>query len=340
MSGLALPTRLLWVGLPLLVGVVFLNLGLGAATLPWSELPSALGLPVGTQASPGTIAILWAVRAPRVGLGLLVGAALAVGGALLQAVFRNPLADPGVLGVSGGAAVGAALVSVGGGALVLTLPNGWLWAPAGLSIGAFVGAFGAAWLVRLLGAGGSLRLILAGVVVSSLCGAVLSLTLWIADDAALRSINLWMMGSLGGATGPVVLAAAAWVGLPLVLALRLARRLDVLQLGETEAIHLGVDPERLRRHTLILVVWMVGTAVSLSGTIGFVGLVVPQLVRLLWGGAQRVVLVGSLVGGPTLLLAADLAARTLATPAEVPIGVLTALIGAPMFGWLLSRETT
>lgn len=331
---------LLPVAVVALVVAVLLNATQGAARIPAATVLATLAAPLGLADAPdpGHAAILWAVRFPRIGLALLVGAALAVAGALLQGVFRNPLADPGVLGVSAGAALGAASVQVlAGPATLALLPEPlrpWL-----LSLAAFGGAISTAVLVGRLGQRDGVTtpesLLLAGVAVNSGLGGGLALLLWIADDGALRNVTAWMMGSLGGATPGVLLGIGPLLVVPLVLGLALRRPLDALLLGEIEAGHLGVDAGRVRRRVIVLTAVLVGAAVSVSGIIGFVGLVVPHLVRLAAGATHRVVLVGALLLGPTVLLLADLGARTLAAPAEVPIGALTSLLGTPFFVALL-----
>lgn len=322
----------------LLVGLLLLNLVVGAVPLPARSLLHLVGPPppVGSEAAMHR-AILEQIRLPRIGLGLLVGAALATGGALLQGYFRNPLADPGLLGVSGGAALGAATVQV------LAVP----WLPPSLAalglgpmvFGAFAGALGAASLVGLLGArdsqGGGSTLLLAGVAVNAGSFALLGLLIWTADDADLRAITNWSMGSLAGADRGAVLASAPLLALALGGAWSLRRPLDALLLGEAEALALGVEPRRVRRAILGLSALLVGMSAALAGAIGFVGLVVPQAIRLALGGAHRRLLPASMLLGPALLLVADLLARTLAAPAELPIGVLTALLGAPAFALLL-----
>jgi iron complex transport system permease protein len=325
-----------------LAAVVLANGVVGAAAVPPGAVFAALLAPLGLASPPDAMseAILWSVRFPRIGLGLLVGAALAVGGALMQGVFRNPLAEPGILGVSNGAALGAATVQVFGAGLLPALPE--LLRPWALAAAAFLGALGASTAVAWLGrraAGAGEGLLLAGIAVNAGAGSLLALLLWVADDAALRGITAWMMGSLGGATGPVTLGVTPLILTAVALAVGMHRSLDALLLGEAGARHLGMDPRRVRRVALVACSVMVGAAVAVSGAIGFVGLIVPQLVRLAVGARHRVVLLGSLLLGPTLLLGADLLSRTLAAPAEIPIGVITSVLGTPVFGALLLRRS-
>lgn len=327
----------------ILSAVVVANATLGASPVPIAAVLASLAAPLGLGSAPeaGQDAILWAIRFPRIGIAVLVGAALSVGGALMQGVFRNPLADPAVLGVSGGAAVGAAAVQVwGGSGLVEMMPE--VLRPVMMAVGAFVGALGASAAVERLGERDGVTtgdsLLLGGIAVNAGSSALLAVLLWVADDAALRGITMWMLGSLGGATGALFVGILPLIAVPIMAALAMHRSLDALLLGETEAMHLGVEARKVRRQALVLTALMVGAAVAVSGAIGFVGLVVPQAVRLAAGATHGVVLVGSLLAGPTLLLIADLGARTLVSPAEMPIGVLTSLVGAPVFVWLLRRN--
>lgn len=277
-------------------------------------------------------AVLWAIRLPRVALGALVGGGLAVAGATLQGIFRNPLAEPGLIGVSSGAALGAVAAIVFG--LVtfgsVTLP---LFAfGGGLIATLIVYAFS-----RYGGRTEVVTLILTGIAVNAVAGAGTGLLTTMATDAQLRNIVFWTLGSLGGATWPAVVAVLPFVGLGVLLAVRWGRELNLMVLGEGEARHLGVSTEKVRLVLITLAALITGAAVSVSGIIGFVGLVVPHLIRLLSGPDHRTLLPASVLGGATLLLLADLAARTLVIPAELPLGVVTALVGGPFFLWLLHR---
>jgi iron complex transport system permease protein len=328
----------------LLAASCLLALGVGAMPIPIVRVVAVLAargqVDLGVDFSPAEAAVLWSVRLPRLLLGVGVGAGLGVSGAAMQGIFRNPLVDPGLLGVSSGAALGAVSTIVLGGHLAAWVPRPLL--AHLVPLGAFGGALGACALVRQLtrieGRTPPGLLLLAGIAVNALAGALTGLLSFTASDAQLRSITFWSLGSLGGASWsslPVVLLA---VGLPSLALWRLARPLDALLLGEAEAGHLGVEVERVRSRVITLVALVVGAAVSMSGVIGFVGLIVPHLLRLVMGAGHRRLVPAAALLGASLLLLADLLARTLAAPAELPLGVLTAILGAPLFLGLLARE--
>ncbi|MGW4425068.1 FecCD family ABC transporter permease [Streptosporangium sp. NPDC004631] len=279
-------------------------------------------------------AIVWQIRLPRVLLGVLVGAGLAMIGTVLQALLRNPLADPFILGTSYGAGVGAVSVTLAGSAV------------AGihtLSAGAFAGAVSATALVfALTRAGGMTRLLLAGVAVAFIGQAVINLLVLFGDDSggqAARQVLFWLMGGLGGArwTSLAIILALTVLTLP-ALALR-ARALDALLLGEQTAAGLGLRPGRLRGELFLLTSLLTGALVAVSGAIGFVGLMMPLFTRLLLRTSEnaRVLPVAALLGA-IFLIWADLLARTIVAPAELPVGVVTALCGGPVFLWLLVRR--
>ncbi|MEU9346488.1 iron ABC transporter permease [Streptomyces sp. NPDC048278] len=309
--------------------------GLGAYPVPTGDvLGSALhraGLG-GTALGRVPESVLWDVRFPRIELALLVGASLGCAGALMQGVFGNPLAEPGVIGVSSGAAVGAVAVI----ALGLDFLGTWT-----VSVFAFAAGLVTALLVYVVSRSGGrtevVTLILTGIAVNAFAGALIGLFLFFADTAAVNQITFWQLGSLSQATWPKVLAVLPCAALGLALAPFHARRLDLLSLGERQARHLGVDVERLRLTLVLVIALLTAAAVSVSGIIGFVGLVVPHVLRMAAGPGHRFLIPGSALLGAATLLSADLAARTLAAPAELPLGVLTALLGSPFFFWLLRR---
>lgn len=276
------------------------------------------------------------IRAPRVVLALLVGAALACAGAVVQTLFRNPLAEPGLLGISSGAALAAV-------SCIVLFPA-LLQFSLGLPAVAFVGASAAALVVlqiaRVSSLAPSVGQLLAGIAINALAAAGIGVLSYLADDLALRSLTFWMFGSLGTSNWAALLPCLPLLALLLVLAPGQARQLDVLQLSEAEAAYLGVDVPRLRRRLLGLVVLSVGTAVALSGIIGFVGLVVPHLLRLAGLRSHRQLLPASALLGALLLLCADTVARTAFAPGELPVGMLTALLGAPFFIGLLLRRSS
>ncbi|SDQ02469.1 FecCD family ABC transporter permease [Ectopseudomonas guguanensis] len=337
-------TRPLFIALGLLlVLVLWLSLALGPVSLPLGDTLRAalrlLGLPFEADASVQQAElILSQIRMPRTLLGLAVGMVLALCGVAMQGLFRNPLADPGLVGVSSGAALGAAVAIVGGAAFG-GLPEAF--APYLLSACAFVGGLLVTALVYRLGRRDGqtnvATMLLAGIALTALAGAAIGLFTYLADDATLRTLTFWNLGSLNGASyarlWPLLLATlAVALWLP-----RRARALNALLLGESEARHLGFDVERLKRELVFCTALGVGAAVAAAGLIGFIGLVVPHLMRLLVGPDHRLLLPASALAGASLLLLADLVARLALAPAELPIGIVTALIGAPFFLYLLVR---
>lgn len=302
-------------------------------------LADALADPAGAAGLSADHLVFLQIRLPRLLLAVAAGAALGLSGALLQGIFRNPLADPGLVGVSSGAALAAALAIVAGESWWPGLPR--LLGSWTLVACAFAGALLATGTVHALSqVDGGTRLavmLLAGIAVNALAAALLGWLSQVATDAQLRALQFWLLGSLGGARWAAVLLVGAVVGLAAVLALRLAQPLNALALGEAEAHALGVEVERIKRQAVLLVALAVGAVTAVAGIVGFVGLVAPHLVRLLAGPDHRGVLPGSALLGAALVLAADAFARTAAAPAELPLGVLTALIGAPFFLALLWR---
>ena len=319
---------------PLLIGLTVLLLALMAASLLAGRAdlsPAAAWHALLAQDSALVDIILWQIRVPRTLLAVLVGGSLGLSGALLQGLLRNPLAEAGVIGVSSAAALGAVLAFYSG------LAASW---PLGLPLGGMSGALLAMLLVLLLAGrrGDSLSLILAGVVVSSLAGALTALTLNLSPNPyAASEIIFWMMGSLAD-RGLDQLQIATVLTLPgWLLMLSCARGIDALALGEDAATTLGFHPLALRLRAVAGIALAVGAAVSVSGVIGFVGLVVPHLLRPLVGYRPGALLAVSGLGGAALLLATDIAVRMLPTTGELKIGVVTALFGAPFFLLLLQR---
>ncbi|MEW5353306.1 FecCD family ABC transporter permease [Streptomyces sp. 16-176A] len=309
--------------------------GLGAYPIPTGDVLSSVLHRVGLGGSGldrVAESVLWNVRFPRIVLALLVGASLGCAGALMQGVFGNPLAEPGVIGVSSGAAVGAVAAI----ALGIDVLGAWT-----VPVFAFVTGLGTVLLVYAMARSGGrtevVTLILTGIAVNAFALALIGLFLFFADTAAVNQITFWQLGSLSQATWPKVLAVLPCAVLGLVLAPLYARRLDLLALGERPARHLGVDVERLRITLVLIVALLTAAAVSVSGIVSFVGLVVPHLLRMAAGPGHRFLVPGSALLGALVLLAADLTARTVAAPAELPLGVLTALLGSPFFFWLLRR---
>ncbi|MFI6476737.1 FecCD family ABC transporter permease [Nonomuraea sp. NPDC050663] len=311
----------------LLATLCVVSAGIGAVQVPFDEVLRAL---TGTRTEH--FEVLWAIRFPRVVLALMIGAALAVAGAGMQGVFGNPLAEPGVIGVSSGAAVGA----VGAIVLGFSALGGW-----SITVAAFVGGFVATVAVYALARNGGrtevVTLVLTGVAVNAVAGAVVGIFTFVADDNELRSITFWSLGSVGGASWTVVAAMAPFALVGLVAMPFFSKALDLLALGERSARHLGVDTERVRIVVIGLAALLTGAGVAAAGIIGFVGLVVPHLIRLVAGPSHRILIPASALAGGSVMLLADLAARMVVIPAELPIGVLTALLGGPFFLWLLRR---
>ncbi|ROL76811.1 ABC transporter permease [Pseudomonas vranovensis] len=335
--------RTLFVTLTLLcLLAIWLSLALGPVSLPLFDTLRAgarlIGLPVAGDGLEQAELILGQIRLPRTLLGLTVGAVLALSGVAMQGLFRNPLADPGLVGVSAGAALGAAVAIVGG-SWMGGIPEAF--GPYLLSLCAFLGGLGVTALVYRLGRRDGqtnvATMLLAGIALTALAGAAVGLFTYLADDATLRTLTFWNLGSLNGASyqrlWPLVLVT---VGVSLWLPRR-AQALNALLLGESEARHLGIEVEKLKRELVFCTALGVGAAVAAAGLIGFIGLVVPHLVRLLAGPDHRVLLPASLLAGASLLLFADLIARLALAPAELPIGIVTAFIGAPFFLYLLLR---
>jgi iron complex transport system permease protein len=322
--------------------VAIIASAIGAAGIPVSRLPAALGLTGGTDAA--TLSrdqlVLWSVRLPRIAVAIIIGALLAASGAIMQGLFRNPLADPALVGVSSGGALGAATVLVLGDRLLagsgMTLPFQLL--PAAAFAGALVTTFLLHRLATRENRTSIAVFLLGGIALGALANAGIGILVFVADDRQLRDVTFWMLGSLGGATWDRVAILAPFL-LALFAAIPfLAHGLDLLVLGEAEAFHMGVEVERLKRWSIVLVSAMAGAAVAFAGVIGFVGIIVPHLLRLVIGPGHRRLLPASACLGAILLVGADTIARTIAAPAEIPIGVLTALVGAPFFLAILLRQ--
>ena len=292
---------------------------LGAAEVPLRDM----------VASP----IVWQLRLPRAVLAFLVGGALGVSGVGLQALVRNPLADPFLLGLSGGAGLGAVV------AIAFDLPGPWA-----LPLAAFVGAVGAMALVYRLGLMGGAELdprilLLGGVAVGAFAGAITTVIVSLAQATELRNAFLWLWGGFSGASWTTVLVMVVYAPLPLAVLAAAARPLDLLALGEEPAQYLGADVRRLKRLVYLAASLLTAAAVAVAGVIGFVGLVVPHVCRLVWGRLHRTLFPTAFLAGGILLVAADTLARTVVAPRELPVGIVTALLGVPVFAFLLRRWT-
>ncbi|MDB5507870.1 MAG: iron transporter [Hyphomicrobiales bacterium] len=331
----------------ILVGLVCVSLGSltsGAVRLPASQvfqtlMDAAFGR--GAAANAQDALIVMQIRLPRLVLGLLVGAALAVSGALMQGLFRNPLADPGLVGVSSGAGLAAAATIVLGhrllGDTITKLPF------AALPAGAFLGGLATTIVLYVIatrrGRTSIATMLLGGVAIGALAGSLTGLLAYASDDTQLRDLTFWSLGALTGATWSKI-AVIAPILLPILIAVpMLARGLNGLMMGEAEAYHLGISVQRIKRATILLVALATGASVAAAGVIGFVGIVVPHMLRLVVGSDHRVLLPLCGLAGAALLCGADIVARTVVAPAELPIGIVTAAIGAPFFLWLLLRQT-
>jgi iron complex transport system permease protein len=279
------------------------------------------------------------LRLPRTVLAGMVGAALAVAGALLQGIFRNPLADPVLVGVSPGAALAAVSWIVIGAGFAAVWPD-WV-ARFGIAFAAFGGGLLTTLVLHRVatrdGRTSVATLLFAGIALGAIANAGTGLVIFLSTDQQLREFTFWTLGSMGGATWIKVAGAAPFVTGLLLTALSLSRGLDALALGEAEAFHVGIDVESLKRRAIVAVAAGVGAAVAVAGVVAFIGLVVPHLLRITIGPSHRNLLIGSGLLGAALVIAADVFARTLVSPAELPLGVVTAAIGAPYFLFLLNR---
>jgi len=314
----------------------FMSLSIGSTGITLTALPRVVGALL-TGASDAAVAreqlVLLDIRLPRMLLGAFVGSALAVSGAMMQGLFRNPLADPTLVGVSSGAALAAvATIALGNG-----LASPWIktFGVYALPVSAFAGGVATTFiLVAIVSRQGQLAvgtLLLAGIALGALSTALTGLIAFASDDRELRDLTLWMLGSLSGASWPKVLAIVPFALAVALVLPRLIRSLNGLLLGEAEAFHLGIDVERTKYLIILTTAAAVGAAVAVAGVVGFVGIVVPHLIRLIAGPDHRVVLpAGALLGG-ALVLIADVLARMLLRPAELPLGVVMAIIGAPVF---------
>ena len=322
----------------LLVVVSVASLSSGATgTALW---PALKALATGQELSALDRIVLVDIRLPRLILGLLVGAALAVSGALMQGLFRNPLADPGIVGVSAGAGLGAILAIVLGGLLPLALREtlgSYL-----ISIAAFVGGWiSTILLYRVATHGGRTSvatMLLAGIALAALSGAVSGVLVYMADDTQLRDLTFWGLGSLAGASWTKLAAALPILLIAVSGSMLLGRSLNALALGEATAAHIGIPVQRMKRLAILCVAAATGAAVAVSGGIGFIGIVVPHLLRLASGPDHRALLPNAALLGAALLVGADMISRSVVAPAELPIGIVTAVLGAPVFLWILLRQ--
>lgn len=319
-----------------LLALIILSSAVGQYSIAPSDVVQGILSRVGLAEpldDPLDMATLWNIRLPRIALGVLVGAALAVAGAVMQAVFSNPLAEPGIIGVSSGAAVGASSAIV-----FFPFALGGFAVPAA----AFVTGLAAAIVVYMLslhdGRTEPLTLVLTGIAVTAVCTALTSIATYIAPSTARDQIVFWQMGSLNAATWNQVGIVGIVVSVALIWALVISRRLDILALGEKAASHVGISVQMLRGSAIVLAALLTAAAVSYAGVIAFVGLIVPHMMRLALGPLNRYLIPASLLGGAVLITGSDLVARTIINFQDLPIGIFTALVGGPIFFILLRRN--
>lgn len=281
--------------------------------------------------------ILYTIRMPRVMLAAFVGASLSISGACLQGLFRNPLADPGLIGVSAGAALGAAFAIVFSSRFIslnflgpYLIPFSAIIGSASVIIILFV-------ITKGFGYDGVTYMLLAGIAVNAIAGVGIGVLTYISDDSELRSLTFWTMGSFGGVTWPLIMPAIVVIIFSIVWIIGLSRKLDLIQLGDVEASRLGINIRKVRFGVIISSAVVVGISVALSGMIGFVGLVVPHLVRILGGVNHLYVLIGSAIFGSILMVISDMMCRVIISPAELPVGLITSGLGSPFFLWLIFK---
>lgn len=309
---------------------VLIGFSIGAVPIPMWQLVTA-------ESTTLQQMIFSELRSVRVLLAAMVGASLGVAGAALQGLFRNPLADPTLIGVSSGAALGAVAMIVLGDRLAIPAGLRPYAVPAAAVLGALLVTGFLYLFATRFGQFSMISILLVGIAINALATVGIGLFEFLSDDTQLRALVFWMMGSFGRANWTSALPAAIAMLAGIVLLARQAADLDRLQLGEAEAAFLGIDVPALKRRVVLCTAVSVGAAVALSGMIGFVGLVVPHLVRLLLGSLHRHVLPAAALLGAVLLVLADLLARTLIVPAELPVSLVTSALGAPFFLWLISR---
>lgn len=340
-SRLITPKRLLFIALCVLYGATVASISIGPMNISFSDsLYSLIPLWEFEQIPKHITMVIQQVRLPRTLLAIAIGGILALCGAVMQGLFRNPLADPGIIGVSSGAALGAAIAIVLFGSIAEAFPALLLFGT--VPFFAFIGGALTTIIVYKLGTSKNgtavTMMLLAGVAIGAISGAMLGLLNYYADDQALRDLSLWTMGSLAGANPSGLWLAFITLITLFVLFKRDADKLNALLLGESEARHLGINVQQLKRRLIILTAAGVGVTVALAGMIGFIGLIVPHLGRMLIGPNHRALLPVSMLLGAILLLISDMLARTVVAPLDMPVGIITAILGAPFFLWLLVKQ--
>lgn len=329
--------RSLWICMGLLLLCIIVSVYAGAVPVTLTDWKAIFH--ISDQPLMGSSYILWQLRLPRVVLALLVGAALALSGTLTQGLFRNPLADPGLLGVTAGAACFAALTIVVIANLHIPIPPAlkyWLL-PISAFIGAIVICFMLDFIARWLTARSIIGLLLTGIAINALAAAIIGLCTYMANDDQLRNLSFWTLGSLSSANWIIdAILLIVIVGV-LFKVRQLMSAMNALALGESAATHVGIDIQKIRTQVVIMVAVLCGLSVAWCGMIGFISLIAPHIVRHIVGADHRRVIPFSMIVGALLLLVADTVARTIAIPAEVPIGIFTSLLGAPFFMMLLAK---
>lgn len=336
----------LLVGLSLLLpGAAVASMLIGPMDITVEKVLGIVGAKIGLESaiefSKAESIVVWDIRFSRVLLAVLVGGGLAIAGATMQGVFRNPLADPGIIGVSGGGAIGAILMIVLGARFIpeSVMSHVGLYA---VPVAAMAGAVAMTWVIYRIslvrGQVDLVSMLLVGIAINALGGAVIGLMTFISTDEELRTMTFWGLGSLGRANWDLILPGMLFIVLPLLFLPRYANALNALLLSESDAHYLGIDTKRVKRVLIALSASVVGATVALCGAIGFIALVAPHMIRSAIGPDHRFLLPASGLWGAALLLLADMGARTVAAPAELPIGILTALIGAPVFLFLLVQR--
>ena len=327
-----------WVLAGALILTCLLSLQVGATNVTLSTMLAKLTQ--GEALSPMERVVLFDIRLPRLAMGVLVGAALAVSGAAMQGLFRNPLADPGIVGVGAGAGLGAIIAIVLGALLPV-----WMIDLVGnqlVPLAAFFGGWASTILLYRVstrhGRTSVATMLLAGIALGALAGALSGILVYIADDRQLRDLTFWGLGSLAGASWAKVLSAGPLILLSIGAALMLGRGLNGLALGEATAAQIGINVQRMKSIAILAVAGATGAAVAVSGGIGFIGIVVPHLLRLASGPDHRTLLLNSALLGAILLILAEVIARVVIAPAERPIGIVTAVLGAPVFLWILLKR--
>ncbi len=328
----------------LLIGTIILASCLGALKISFTDFLNIIGYKLGfidpVEALYQKEKVLFNIRFPRVLLSVLIGGTLAVSGAVLQSLFRNPLAEASLLGVTSGGAMFASVFIVLGSAFFPVFAK--TLGTYGIIIFAFLGALLSVIMVYKIamykGRAQIATLLLAGIAINALASSFTGFMSYLSSDDKLRNITFWMLGSLGGASWKVVFAILPFVAIPLIGFQFLSKGLNAFSLGETQAAHLGISVQRLKNFILVGVALGVGASVSVSGAIGFVGLVVPHILRMSFGSDNKFIIPASALLGASLLALADLAARTIISPTELPIGILTSFVGTPIFLYIIFKE--